>query len=286
MKIKLLILVLGIILLSGLNVNAAIFTFTHDLTLRASGEDVSALQQFLITSKFLKISMPTGYFGQLTRSALGAWQSSVGISPSVGFFGPISRGKMNVVTQIKTTTQPPTVIGVQEIVGTAPTPVTSTGAATINTTNGLPVRLTIPKLGVDAGFQDNGLKSDGTMEIPTNITDVGWFTGSVHPGERGVAIVTGHVAQIRGGVVTKPGVFANLNTLRVGDKLSVINDKGQTNTFIVRESRNYDPTADAASVFTSTDSGVHLNLITCEGTWIPGQLSYSQRLVVFTDLVR
>ena len=27
------------------------------------------------------------------------------------------------------------------------------------------------------------------------------------------------------------------------------------------------------------------NLITCEGTWVQSQLSYTQRLVVFTDLV-
>ena len=52
---------------------------------------------------------------------------------------------------------------------------------------------------------------------------------------------------------------------------------------MVRESRLYDPTADAVSVFIPTDNGAHLNLITCEGTWNSAAHSYSQRRVVFTD---
>jgi sortase (surface protein transpeptidase) len=83
--------------------------------------------------------------------------------------------------------------------------------------------------------------------------------------------------------VTKPGVFSSLYELSVGDELSVLNDKGETIYFVVRAIRDYDPTADATDVFASKDGGAHLNLITCEGTWNPSQLSYTQRLVVFTD---
>ncbi len=81
--------------------------------------------------------------------------------------------------------------------------------------SGLPVRLKIPKLNVDAGIQYMGLTPDGVMEIPNNIFDVGWFTGSPRPGEKGNAVITGHVAQIRGGILTKPGVFNNLNELKL-----------------------------------------------------------------------
>ena len=158
--------------------------------------------------------------------------------------------------------------------------------AVVNTKNGSPVHLKIPKINVDAGFQYNGLTPDGTMEIPNNVVDIGWFTGSVRPGEKGTSVITGHVAQIRGGVLMKPGVFINLKELSVGDTLTVLNDKGESFTFVVRETRNYDPSADATDVFMAKDNGAHLNIITCEGTWHPDQLSYSQRLVVFTDLVR
>lgn len=270
-------------------------SFTRNLTIGDRGNDVSALQQFLITSGFLKILTPTGYFGPATKTALSAWQTKVGVYPSAGFFGSISRGRIDAtVGQIKTD-----VIAVSGTIGTTTTsvltipPQGTTGVTTKTTTtvtsavsaqNGLPVRIKIPKLRVDAGFQYNGLKSDGTMEIPDNITDVGWFTGSPHPGEKGASVVTGHVAQIRGGIMTKPGVFYNLNELRAGDPIYIQNDKGNTLTFVVRESRSYDPSADATPVFTAKDSGIHLNIITCEGTWSPGQLSYSERLVIFADL--
>lgn len=261
------------------------FTFNRNLTLGISGDDVFALQQFLIAGGYLKISTSTGYFGALTQSALGAWQVSVGISPAVGYFGPVSRGRINAKIQpmsgtATSTPSTPSTLGTT----TSTSATTSTTAA--GTETGLPVRLIIPTLNIDAGFQDTGLKPDGTMEVPSTIYVAGWFTGSVRPGEKGVAIVTGHVAQIRGGVVTKPGVFSNLYEIHMGDKLSIVDDKGKAINFVVREVRNYDPTADATDVFTSNDGGAHLNLITCEGTWNAAQVSYTQRLVVFTDAVQ
>jgi LPXTG-site transpeptidase (sortase) family protein len=282
------------------------FIFARDLTLGVRGDDVSALQKFLIDNGFLNISKPTGLFGPLTKQSLSVWQASVGISPSVGFFGRISREKINMVivkapidtvtSTTTSTTATSTMYGCSSNVGFSPTTgqpcgvvstISSTTSMTIvETKNGLPVRLKIPKINVDTGFQYNGLKPDGTMEIPNNVVDIGWFTGSVRPGENGTSVVTGHVAQIRGGVLTKPGVFINLKNLGVGDTLTILNDKGEPFTFVVRETRNYDPSADATDVFSAKDNGTHLNIITCEGTWHPDQLSYSQRLVVFTDLVR
>ncbi len=260
---------------------AADSTFTQNLSFGMSGNDVSALQRFLIAGGFLKILAPTGYFGHLTRAALGAWQASVSISPPTGFFGPISRGRINAASEIILTNITP----VQDTVGTTTT-VKATGAVATTSVDGSPTRLTIPKLGVIASFQYNGLKSDGTMEIPTNVVDVGWYTGSPRPGEKGVSIITGHVSQIRKGVMTRQGVFYNLSQMRPGDKLYVLNDKGESVAFVVRESRLYDPLADATNVFTSTDDGIHLNIITCEGTWNQAELSYSKRLVVFTDAVQ
>lgn len=160
---------------------------------------------------------------------------------------------------------------------------TATTTVMVAQNGAAPAHFTIPRLGVDAGFQYNGLKPDGTMEVPSNIYDVGWFTGSVYPGEKGVAIITGHVAQIRRGIMTKPGVFMKLSELSPGDKLYVLNNKGESVAFVVRELRTYDPTADATDVFNNPDGGAHLNLITCEGTWDQSLLSFSQRLVVFTD---
>ena len=257
------------------------FTFTRNLAAGTRGDDVSALQQFLITGGFLKISTSTGHFGALTATALGRWQASVGISPAAGFFGPKSREAMSVAAGRTPVDMAPTRV----TVATTTVIVGTTGVTIARVADGSPVRLAIPKLNINAGFQYNGLEPDGTMEVPSNIYDVGWFTGSVQPGEKGVAIVTGHVAQIRKSVVTKLGVFSDLGALNVGDTLSVVNDRGASTTFVVRAVRTYDPAADATDVFTSTDGGAHMNIITCEGVWNQAALSYTQRLVVFTEAV-
>ncbi len=147
---------------------------------------------------------------------------------------------------------------------------------------GFPVRLQIPAIKVDTKFQYTGRKLDGEMEGPTGLADVGWFKESERPGERGDAVISGHVAQIRGGKVIKPGVFKDLNKLVVGDSIFVEDNRGVITTFVVRESRQYDPDTVATEVFTSND-GNHLNLITCDGVWNPSKKSYSKRLVVFAD---
>ncbi len=80
-------------------------TFTQDLTIGSTGSQVSALQQWLVTKGYL--SMPAGvaygYFGSLTQSALAKYQAEAGISPAAGYFGPITRAKVNAMAGGTTT---------------------------------------------------------------------------------------------------------------------------------------------------------------------------------------
>ncbi len=145
--------------------------------------------------------------------------------------------------------------------------------------SGLPARLKIPSINVDAPVEYVGLTPDGAMDVPKERTDVAWFNLGPRPGERGNAVIAGHY----GWKNRKASIFDNLYKLRKGDKLQIENDKGEAISFVVRESRRYDPNADASAVFRSNDGGVHLNLITCEGVWDKIYKTYSKRLVVFTD---
>ena len=145
--------------------------------------------------------------------------------------------------------------------------------------SGLPARLKIPSINVDAPVEYVGLTPDGAMDVPKERTDVAWFNLGPRPGERGNAVIAGHY----GWKNRKASTFDNLYKLRKGDKLHIENDKGETISFVVRESRRYDPNADASAVFGSNDERVHLNLITCEGVWDKIYKTYSKRLVVFTD---
>jgi sortase A len=144
---------------------------------------------------------------------------------------------------------------------------------------GLPVRLKIPGINIDAAVEYVGLTPEGTMDVPKGPDDVAWFERGQRPGERGSAVMAGHYDLKNG----EAGPFDNLRTLRPGDKVYVEDDTGEIISFVVRESRTYDPKADASDVFGSHDGKAHLNLITCEGEWDTRAQQYSKRLVVFTD---
>jgi len=148
------------------------------------------------------------------------------------------------------------------------------------TSVGMPVRLKIPSINVDAAVGLVGLTSDGKMDAPKNQDDVAWYELGTRPGEVGSAVIAGHYGVWKNG---KGSVFDNLSKLQKGDKVTVEDDKGEIIYFVVRESRSYDPDADATDVFGSNDGKSHLNLITCEGDWDKAAKSYSLRLVVFTD---
>jgi LPXTG-site transpeptidase (sortase) family protein len=143
-----------------------------------------------------------------------------------------------------------------------------------------PVRLIIPAIGVNAGVQLLGVTSKGTMEVPNNAVDVGWFNFGPRPGEKGSAVMAGHFDGKNG----EPGVFANLDKLKIGDKIYVEDKGGKSAIFEVTGSRVYGP-GFAEEVFSSND-GIYLNLVTCDGVWDGTKKSYSQRLVVFADMVR
>lgn len=146
-------------------------------------------------------------------------------------------------------------------------------------TAGLPMRLKIPRIKVDSAVEYVGLTPDGAVGAPKDSVRVAWFNLGPRPGENGSAVITGHYGRKN----RKGSVFDNLYKLRKGDQLYIEDEKGVIITFVVRESRRYDPKADAPDVFGSSDGRAHLNLVTCEGAWDRVSKSYSKRLVVFTD---
>lgn len=81
--------------------------FTRDLTIGSSGADVTALQQWLIARGYSIPAGATGYFGAQTQSAVAAYQRANGITPAAGYFGPVTRAKVNATVVVV----PPTVPG-------------------------------------------------------------------------------------------------------------------------------------------------------------------------------
>lgn len=145
---------------------------------------------------------------------------------------------------------------------------------------GLPVRLKIPKIGVDALVEPMGLTAEGDMEAPSGAKTVGWYKLGVYPGNKGSAVMDGHFGTWENG---ESSVFDNLNELIAGDSIVVEDEKGVLVTFIVQKLQTLSKDDDATEIFTSTDGKAHLNLITCQGDWIDSESTREDRLVVFAD---
>ncbi|MFZ1019997.1 MAG: class F sortase [Minisyncoccia bacterium] len=144
-----------------------------------------------------------------------------------------------------------------------------------------PLRLKIPEINLDAAVEYAGITSGGVVGVPKGPINVAWFDLSAIPGTPGVAVIDGH-AGWHGGI---HAVFDDLPKLKVGDKMYVTDKKGTVTAFVVRAMKNYPENGDASDLFTSTDGGAHLNLVTCAGVWNPQLKTHSERLVVFADKV-
>jgi hypothetical protein len=139
-------------------------TFTTNLTLKSSGAQVTALQNWLIAKGFTISAGATGYFGAQTKAALAAYQASAGISPAAGYFGPLTRAAVNAAGSSTSTTTTTTTSTVPGCVAGAMFSST-TGAAcgtTTTTTTGLS--------GTGEGSIDN-FKSIGALNTTLNLAD-------------------------------------------------------------------------------------------------------------------
>lgn len=115
-------------------------TFTRSLTVGLKGDDVTCLQNYLTsTGHFTYSGGATGYFGSITKSAVAAWQAASGVSPAVGYFGPISQAKYSAVVVVAPAPTPtPTTTPVPTTSGT-PAPVPAGSGLTVTADSMQPV---------------------------------------------------------------------------------------------------------------------------------------------------
>ncbi|MCL5784228.1 MAG: sortase [Patescibacteria group bacterium] len=143
-----------------------------------------------------------------------------------------------------------------------------------------PQTLSIPKLGVNAAVESVGQDRSGRMDVPTGVDNVGWYSLGYKPGEKGNAVIDGHLDAVTGA----PAVFYYLDRLQPGDQVIVTDKNGKDLTFEVTVSQSYPfDQVPLQEIFGSNDKS-RLNLITCTGVWNSGARNYSNRLVVYAEL--
>jgi sortase (surface protein transpeptidase) len=165
---------------------------------------------------------------------------------------------------------------------TVPTPLWSANEvsllADLETTPGpRPERLVIEALSIDAPVGEYGVASNGQMDVPNNITEVGWYKFGPSPGEPGSAVFAAHVDLAGPG----RGLFYDLVELEEGDEVSVGYDNGSARRFRVVARTTYLKSELPLDVIFSRGGDPVLTLVTCGGGFSRSTGSYDSNVVVY-----
>ncbi|MFF9118636.1 class F sortase [Streptomyces massasporeus] len=145
----------------------------------------------------------------------------------------------------------------------------------------LPDRVRIPAIQVDAPMIPVGLDADGWVGAPPpeDPNLAGWFTGAVTPGEKGTAVVVGHVDNQQG-----PAVFYGLGALKQGNRVEVARQDGKTAMFEIYGVEVFDKNNFPGDRVYASKGAAELRVITCGGGFSK-QEGYAGNVVAFARLV-
>ncbi len=160
-----------------------------------------------------------------------------------------------------------------------PAPPSSTGPVLPAST---PVRLTVPRLGVDKDLIALGLNPDGTVAVPplSQVQVPSWYDKSPTPGALGPAAIYGHIDSAQYG----RGIFYDLGAMRAGDPISITRADKTVAVFTVSAVREYRKQAfPTLQVYGNVDYA-GLRLITCGGAFDAKTGNYLDNIVVYAKL--
>ncbi|MEU2928016.1 class F sortase [Streptomyces sp. NPDC007251] len=142
-------------------------------------------------------------------------------------------------------------------------------------------RVRIPAIRVDAPVMPVTLDKDGWIGAPPpeNPDLAGWFTGAVSPGEKGTAVIVGHVDNQQG-----PAVFYGLGNLRKGNRIEVLRKDGKTAVFETYGVELFSKSGFPGDRVYGSKGTPELRVITCGGGFSK-QHGYDGNVVVFARLV-
>lgn len=144
-------------------------------------------------------------------------------------------------------------------------------------------RLVIPAISLDAPVVAKAVDSDGEMPSPDGPQQVVYYDFSAlpglggSPGAGGNTILGGHVDYHDYG----PAVFANLNDLKEGDRITVRLSDGSEYDYGIQSNRIINPAATPFDEIVSATRQESLTLITCAGSFDSSTDQYDERRIVW-----
>lgn len=144
-----------------------------------------------------------------------------------------------------------------------------------------PRRIHIPAIGVKARVVSLERAPDRTMETPKNFDNTGWYEPGSEPGERGPAVIAGHIDSTSG-----PAVFYRLRELKRGNLIRIKRADGSIVRFRVEGLERWPKAAfPTRRVFGRTRLAA-LRLVTCSGNFDPSTGHYVDNTIVYATRVR
>lgn len=140
-----------------------------------------------------------------------------------------------------------------------------------------PVGVRIDRLGVQAPVDAVGVYDDGSVEIPEDVSRVGWYRFGADPAQgEGSTVIVGH----RDGFDQGPGAFYSISGLEIGDVIDVDMADGSSRDYevVAREviAKEILPTSDLFA----EDGPERLTLISCIGYFDRSADGYRENVVV------
>jgi hypothetical protein len=143
------------------------FLFTKTLTKGSTGAEVMQVQKYLNNHGFTVAATGAGspgnessYFGALTVAAVAKYQASAGITPAVGYWGPITRAHVNSTCSTGSTTTTTT--------GTGTTVTTSAGGSLMVAAGSQPANSLAPELANRVPFTTFTLTNTSNAAVTIN----------------------------------------------------------------------------------------------------------------------
>lgn len=149
----------------------------------------------------------------------------------------------------------------------------------------IPVAIRIPDASVDADVEQNQIVK-GVMQDPSGPWVVSWYKETDKVGQRGNAVMSGHVDYWGVG----PSVFYTVGQLQPGAEIDVTGKNGTVYTYAVEWVKTYtlqELTAETINSIVSPDATTYpaLTLITCGGDFDQAKGEYLGRTIIRAKLV-
>ena len=150
-------------------------------------------------------------------------------------------------------------------------------SASVPPPSGRPMVLHLPTLNVTAHV-DPVDSSDGVLQVPEDISRVGWWQHSAHPGSStGSTVLDGHIDS----AVAGEGALFHLAELAPGDPITVTTSTSATIAYRVQARRVYVKQDGLPADLFTQQGPARLVIISCGGTFNKQTRSYEENIAIY-----